>query len=198
MIAALELPHKTPPRILVVGIWGTGKTTVGRLLSQQLGWPFIDSDELIDGFIEAVRTNDQRRLSERTCRLRSLVVSDDGSPAVIATNLRPLLTSDCQLDGDVRWAIESGRCLVIEVQREIDEIATFLAENAPEREKRPSLSGDSSKQIAIDLAEQGRLLAPIYEEHRSGSVTLRGWNVEEAVAEILGLLAERGIAPLDR
>ena len=31
--------------ILIVGVTGSGKTTVGRLLSAALGWPFYDADD---------------------------------------------------------------------------------------------------------------------------------------------------------
>jgi shikimate kinase len=38
----------TPERILLVGYRGTGKTTVGRLLADQLGWTFADCDDAIE------------------------------------------------------------------------------------------------------------------------------------------------------
>jgi gluconokinase len=34
------------PRIVVMGVAGAGKTTVGRLLAQELGLPFLDADDL--------------------------------------------------------------------------------------------------------------------------------------------------------
>lgn len=37
----------SPPTIVLVGLMGTGKTTVGTLLSTQLGIPLLDSDEMI-------------------------------------------------------------------------------------------------------------------------------------------------------
>jgi gluconokinase len=35
-----------PPAILVFGVSGAGKTTVGRMLAERLGWPFLDADDL--------------------------------------------------------------------------------------------------------------------------------------------------------
>jgi shikimate kinase len=37
-----------PPNIILVGYRCTGKTTVGRLLAQRLGWPFADVDDHIE------------------------------------------------------------------------------------------------------------------------------------------------------
>lgn len=31
--------------LLIMGVSGTGKTTVGRLLAQELGWAFVDADD---------------------------------------------------------------------------------------------------------------------------------------------------------
>jgi carbohydrate kinase (thermoresistant glucokinase family) len=40
------MPHALPPQILVLmGVAGSGKSTVGRQLSASLGWPFRDADE---------------------------------------------------------------------------------------------------------------------------------------------------------
>lgn len=37
-----------PPLIFLTGYRGTGKTTVGRLLAAELGWPFVDVDDRIE------------------------------------------------------------------------------------------------------------------------------------------------------
>lgn len=31
--------------VVLMGVAGSGKTTVGRLLAQELGWPFYDADD---------------------------------------------------------------------------------------------------------------------------------------------------------
>lgn len=36
-----------PDRILLVGMMGAGKTSVGHALSARLGWPYLDNDELL-------------------------------------------------------------------------------------------------------------------------------------------------------
>src|SRR6202042_3262011 len=34
-------------RVLLMGMMGAGKTTVGHALSARLGWPYLDNDELL-------------------------------------------------------------------------------------------------------------------------------------------------------
>lgn len=34
-------------RVILVGMMGSGKSTLGRLLSEATGWPYVDNDELV-------------------------------------------------------------------------------------------------------------------------------------------------------
>lgn len=34
-------------RVILVGMMGSGKSTIGRLLSEATGWPYVDNDELV-------------------------------------------------------------------------------------------------------------------------------------------------------
>jgi shikimate kinase len=34
-------------RVLLIGLMGSGKSTVGRLLSESTGWPYLDNDEML-------------------------------------------------------------------------------------------------------------------------------------------------------
>jgi len=36
-----------PCRVLLIGMMGSGKSTIGRLLSDATGWPYVDNDELV-------------------------------------------------------------------------------------------------------------------------------------------------------
>jgi gluconokinase len=43
----MDMPQgQTPTIILCMGVAGSGKTTVGRLLAHELGWSFYDADDL--------------------------------------------------------------------------------------------------------------------------------------------------------
>ena len=61
--ACLDHPR---PSALVLSDDGSGKTTVGRLLAARLGWPLVDSDEVIE---------------ERTGRTVREILQTDGEPA---------------------------------------------------------------------------------------------------------------------
>ena len=47
-------------RVLLVGMMGAGKTTVGRALGVRLGWPYVDNDELLERAVG----KDTRRVQE--------------------------------------------------------------------------------------------------------------------------------------
>ena len=34
-------------RVILVGMMGSGKSTIGRLLSEATGWRYVDNDELV-------------------------------------------------------------------------------------------------------------------------------------------------------
>ena len=39
---------RAAPRVLLVGMMGSGKTTVGRALAARTGWPYLDNDDLVE------------------------------------------------------------------------------------------------------------------------------------------------------
>jgi shikimate kinase len=47
MTTVLPAPAGKPDRVLLIGMMGAGKTTVGRALSNLIGWPYYDNDELL-------------------------------------------------------------------------------------------------------------------------------------------------------
>lgn len=41
------MSHPTGCRVILIGMMGSGKTTIGRLLSEATGWPYVDNDQLV-------------------------------------------------------------------------------------------------------------------------------------------------------
>lgn len=48
MASCGPLAERAPDRILLIGMMGTGKTTLGRPLAARLGWRYVDSDEQVE------------------------------------------------------------------------------------------------------------------------------------------------------
>ena len=76
--------------MFLVGFMGAGKTSVGRVLSQRLGWPFEDLDDRIEaregrsiGEIFRDSGEDAFRRAE-TAALRALLAELGSSPRIIA------------------------------------------------------------------------------------------------------------------
>ncbi|HLY26953.1 MAG TPA: shikimate kinase [Aggregatilineales bacterium] len=44
----MTTPEHLPQNIILCGFMGTGKSSVGRILAERLGWQFVDTDALIE------------------------------------------------------------------------------------------------------------------------------------------------------
>jgi len=58
-----------PCRVILVGMMGSGKSTVGRLLARRTGWRYADNDELLQGLVgktprELLAEDGEERLRE--------------------------------------------------------------------------------------------------------------------------------------
>jgi shikimate kinase len=47
-VPPISMPPPPPKHIILCGFMGTGKSTVGRFVAQRLGWPFADTDSVIE------------------------------------------------------------------------------------------------------------------------------------------------------
>ena len=112
MSAPTAPPGSSTPRdrrnVVLTGFMGTGKTTVGRLLADELGYEFVDTDELIEqrhGSIAdlfATRGEEAFRELERDvaaelARRSGLVVSTGGRMMLDPANVRALSASGQRL-----------------------------------------------------------------------------------------------------
>ncbi len=91
--------------IVITGFMGTGKTTIGQLVAEKLGWPFVDLDEVIvaqagkpiaqifaeDG--EAIFRHYERRVCRFYAGQYGYVLATGGGMLVDADNQRAMLAS---------------------------------------------------------------------------------------------------------
>lgn len=78
----------SPRQIVLVGLSGVGKTSVGRLLAERLGWPFLDTDELVtarEGKHPAELIPERGEAAFRAIEAEVVAEAARQVPAVIAT-----------------------------------------------------------------------------------------------------------------
>jgi shikimate kinase len=95
--SSLSLP--APAHIVLVGMMGSGKSTIGRLLAERLGWRYLDNDEAVVALTareaaDVIRTSGEASLheAEATALLDAL---DLGGPAVIAAAAGVVMDASC-------------------------------------------------------------------------------------------------------
>jgi len=137
--------------IVLVGLMGVGKSTVGRRLAQRLGLPFVDADseiesaagmsiaDIFDAFGEAYFRDGERRVIARLL---------DGSPKVIATGGGAFVNDDTR-------ALILDTALAIWLDAPLD----VLVERVRRRDTRPLLRNRDPAAVLEDLA---RVRNPIY------------------------------------
>lgn len=166
-------------RILLVGMMGAGKTTVGRSLAQRFGWPYLDSDEEVrrrtgrtvpELFAErgeaAFRAEESSVLAEACSSTHPVVVSVAGG-AVLDPGNRRLLSAS----GLVVWLRAS--------------LAT-LTQRVGDGRTRPLLGDDPGG--AITRLYPGRAL--LYEEVANLVVDVDDVPSERVVERIARAVAE--------
>ncbi len=143
----------TARTIVLVGLMGAGKSTVGRRLASRLGLPFVDADaeieraaglgipEIFERYGEAHFRDGERRVIARLI---------DGTPKVLAT-------------GGGAFINDATRALILAraVAAWLDADLATLVERVARRSTRPLLTGRDPHEV---LAELARVRNPIYAE----------------------------------
>jgi shikimate kinase len=150
------LAHPPKP-IVLVGLMGAGKTTLGRRLAARLALPFVDADEeieqaaglsiaeMFDRFGEAAFRDGERRVIARLMA---------GPVQVIATG------GGAFVDAQTR-ALILDRGIAIWLQADIE----VLVERTARRDTRPLLKNADARTVLTDLMqkrEPAYALAPIH------------------------------------
>jgi shikimate kinase len=113
-----------PDRVLLIGMMGAGKTTIGHALSVVLGWPYYDNDELLARAVgkdtRAVQEQDGEAALRRA-ESAALTAALTDAPPLIAGVAGGIVTDplDCdrlRLGGFVVWLRASIDTLVARVR----------------------------------------------------------------------------------
>lgn len=148
-----KLTDKLDRPIVLVGLMGAGKSTVGRRLAQRLGLPFVDSDAEIEEAAGTTAAELFERYGENDFR--------DGERRLVAR----------LIDGTVRVIATGGGAFVDPRTRQLlneraitvwlDAPVEVLAERTGRRNSRPLLRNGNRSAILARLAEQRH---PLYAE----------------------------------
>jgi shikimate kinase len=173
-------------RVVLVGMMGAGKTTVGRRLADRLGWDYLDSDEQVAAATgqtvpeifahegeAAFRAVEARVLATALTGERPVVVSAAGGVVLSEAN-RALLTSS----GTVVWLRADP---------------ALLARRVGAGEGRPLLDEDPPAVLARLAAERRDLYAAV----AAVTVDVDDLSPAEVVKRILAdrVLVDAGIGP---
>lgn len=163
--------------IVLVGLMGVGKTTVGRRLAHRLGLPFVDADHEIEAAAGMSIADIFERFGEpyfRSGERRVIQRLVDGAPKVIAT-------------GGGAFVDEATRALILAegIAVWLDAHPDVLAERVRRRDTRPLLRGRDARAVLTELA---RARAPFYAQahHRVGSQKGPHEATVEAIVQALG------------
>jgi shikimate kinase len=171
-------------RVILVGMMGAGKTTVGRTLAERLGWGYLDSDAQVAAdtgrtvpelFAErgeaAFRAEEARVLAEALSGTEPVVVSAAGG-VVLAADNRDLL-------------VRSGVVVWLRAAPEL------LARRVGSGEGRPLLDNDPAGR----LRELYAVRRPLYEAVAQVTVDVEGLTPHQLVDRMLAdeALVARGI-----
>ncbi|MEZ0496982.1 shikimate kinase [Sphingomonas sp. IW22] len=142
--------HETQPArairrpIVLVGLMGVGKSTVGRRLAARLALPFVDADHEIESAAGMTVADIFERFGEsyfRDGERRVIARLIDGRPKVIAT-------------GGGAFINDETRALILEQAMAVwlDAEPRVLAERVRRRDTRPLLRGRDPLQVLTELA----------------------------------------------
>jgi shikimate kinase len=165
--------------IVLTGLMGAGKSTLGRRLARRLALPFVDTDreiEIAAGMTVAEIFERHGEAGFRDGERRVLARLVEGPPRVIATG------GGAFMDDGTR-ALILARCIAIWLDVELD----TLVDRVGRRGGRPLLEGKDARALLRDLADARN---PIYAQ---AHLTVRGGAVprEAMVDRIVAALAAR-------
>jgi shikimate kinase len=162
--------------IVLVGLMGSGKSTVGKRIAQQLGYEFADSDDLVASTagksVRDIFSQDGEAVFRKieSDAIRS-VLADGKSPIVFATGGGAVISSEN------RKIISDHALHVVWLDASVDDLVVRTKSGAA----RPLLDGDASKTLQ-SLSDQR---SAWYEEVATLRIDTRGKSVTKVCSAVL-------------
>jgi len=176
--------------VVLIGFRGSGKSTVGKALSERLGWEFIDCDawiekrtgltikEIFERHGEShFRTLESQAIGELSA-MDGKVIATGGGAALKYQNMQVFKRN-------------GGKIFFLEVGPET--AFRRIQEDATTRSRRPALT---EKDPFTEVKEQIELRRPYYLKGADVTVSTDGIKIDDVVVEILKHIGESG--PDDR
>lgn len=144
----MKMNSKAPAKIILVGFMGTGKSTVSKLLSAQLGWKCVDIDEEIEQragkrISEIFAEGGEEAFRNIESEVLASILSEATSNAVIATGggavLRPI---------NREVMLQYG--FVVGLKADAEQIIARVSADT----NRPLLEGDPSARVNMLLEQR--------------------------------------------
>jgi shikimate kinase len=162
MTDAADAPR--PTRVLLLGMMGSGKSSVGRALAERTGWPFIDNDALVERATGQTARELLRERGEDVMREAESAALRTGlgipAPAIVATAAGTIMRPED------REAIDGGGLVVW-----LHASAEVLAGRAVGAEHRPWLDDDPVGWFTRTIEERASLYREVADlEIDTGSV----------------------------
>jgi shikimate kinase len=162
------------PRLLLVGMMGSGKTTVGRAVCAATGWPYVDNDELVAQLAGAETAQVGEQGADELHRIEAVVVER------ILGMAPPLVAGipGSAVDSEVTRAHLREHGTVVWLRARI----ATLAERVGDGSSRPFFAGRDVTEVLNELYA-GR--GPAYEEVAHLVVDVDERSPDEVAAWIL-------------
>jgi shikimate kinase len=169
--------------IVIVGLMGSGKTTLGRALAERLGRPFVDGDAAL----EARHGQTAREIADRDGLARLHVLEAEVLKDALATEAPAVHAAAASTveDLDVRRALAAPGTATVWLRG----APAVLAERALTGAHRPLVSADP---LTV-LSEQSERRGPLFEQVADVIVDVDGRSPREVLAATLAALRHPAI-----
>ncbi len=171
-------------RVILVGMMGSGKSTIGRLLSEATGWPYVDNDELVlrsNGATPRQLLAERGEAAMRAAESSALAMGlEIPGPAIIGAAAGTILDErnrDRMRDGGIVVWLRAA--------------SSILAERAAGSEHRPWLEGDAESWMREAVAERD----PLYASAADITLDTTSYPPDASVLELRRRLEATGRCP---